>query len=171
VAPHVDVILPYLQHEEWWLRNAAIEAVTPIVNDDRCYQKVLPAMGRMLERNHLFNATSPLRWGGMAEALRQAPPHVAKLARQELREAYTEYVEFDHEVPSVEARVNPTMRSEIASALVQAARRVRRALRGRPASTTRARRCPTRTSTSKPTWRSSAPSSGQAVGEDHRGPG
>ena len=27
VAPHVDVILPYLQHQEWWLQNAGMGSV------------------------------------------------------------------------------------------------------------------------------------------------
>ena len=82
VAPHVDAILPYLQHEEWWLQNAALTAVTPVVTDERCYRKVLPAIGRLFETNRLYNTLGPLRWGALPDALRAAPPDVAELAKQ-----------------------------------------------------------------------------------------
>jgi len=48
IAPHVDVLIPYLKHEEQWLQNAAAMALIPVVTDQRCYRKVLPAMGELL---------------------------------------------------------------------------------------------------------------------------
>lgn len=119
VAPHIDAILPYLRHEEWWLQNAALTAVTPVATDERCYRKVLPAMGRLLETNRLYNVLGPLRWGALPDALRDAPPPVAALAKKELKEAYTSYVKFEHALPSVESRVNQTMNEEMARTLVK----------------------------------------------------
>ena len=89
VAPHVDLLLPYLKHEEWWLQNAALAALTPVVADERCYKKVLPAIGQMLKTCQLWNATSPVRWGALPANLRQASPEVQKLASKSLEEAYT----------------------------------------------------------------------------------
>ncbi len=89
VAPHVDVILPYLQHEEWWLQNAALVALAPVVADERCYRKVLPAIGEMLRTCQLFNATAPMRWGTLPENLRTAGPEARKLAAETLKESYT----------------------------------------------------------------------------------
>ena len=43
IVPHVDLLLTFLQHEEWWLQNAALTALSPVVADARCYKKVLPA--------------------------------------------------------------------------------------------------------------------------------
>jgi hypothetical protein len=119
VAPHIDVILPYLEHEEWWLRNATLTALTPVVTDERCYRKVLPAIGKMFKTSRLYNALGPLRWGALPDALRAAPPEVAELAGKELGEAYRSYVRFDHAMPSVAARVNQTMTEEMAVALVK----------------------------------------------------
>lgn len=88
VAPHVDVILPYLKHEEWWLQNAALSALAPVVADERCYRKVLPAIGEMLRTCQLYNATAPVRWGTLPENLRAAGPEVQKLAAETLKESY-----------------------------------------------------------------------------------
>ncbi len=117
IAPHVDVLLPYLQHEEWWLQHSTLVALTPVVTDPRCYQRVLPAIGKFLESNHLHNTTGPLRWGTLPQMLRQAQGEVAELARQTLKQTYTQYVEYHHKNPEVEKRVNPTMREGIAGAL------------------------------------------------------
>ncbi len=57
VAPHVDLLLPYLKHEEWWLQSAALEALAPVAADERCYQKVLPAVGDFLRTNQRWNAS------------------------------------------------------------------------------------------------------------------
>ncbi len=40
IAPHVDLILPYLKHQEWWLQSAALSALSPIAADPLCYRKV-----------------------------------------------------------------------------------------------------------------------------------
>lgn len=119
IAPHVDVIIPYLHHEEWWLQNSALVALTPVATDKRCYERVLPAIGKLLETNYVHNVLGPLRWGALPESLREADPEVAELARQSLKEAYSSYVDFDHVLPQVESRINPGMRDNIATAITQ----------------------------------------------------
>ncbi|NIP94538.1 MAG: hypothetical protein GWO24_14275, partial [Akkermansiaceae bacterium] len=37
LVPLVDLLLPYLKHEEAWLRNGALMALTPVAGDGRCY--------------------------------------------------------------------------------------------------------------------------------------
>ena len=91
VAPHVDLLMGYLKHEEWWLQNAALTALAPVVADERCYRKVLPAMGELLRTCQRFNVTSPVRWGLLPDNLRKASPAVRKLARDTIRTAYTDY--------------------------------------------------------------------------------
>lgn len=88
VAPHVDLLVPYLKHKEWWLQSAALMAVTPVVIDERCYQKVLPAVGAFLATNQRWNASAgPME--GICAALSQGSDAVQRLARETLKESYT----------------------------------------------------------------------------------
>ena len=90
IAPQIDVLLPYLQHEEWWLQHGALVALTPVVADPRCYQKVLPAIGALLRSNQRYNTTAgPMQ--GIRAKLRDSGPDVQQLASETLKESYTEY--------------------------------------------------------------------------------
>jgi hypothetical protein len=88
ILPLVDLLLPYLQHEEAWLRNAALTALTPVAADERCYKKVLPAMGELVRTNQRVSVTH-----GFAPAIRAkikaAGPAVQKLATETLKETFT----------------------------------------------------------------------------------
>jgi len=90
VVPLVELLLPYLEHEEDWLKNAALTALTPVAADERCYKKVLPAMGKLIQSNQRVSITR-----GMGPAIRtrikEASPEVQKLARQALQESFTGY--------------------------------------------------------------------------------
>ncbi len=119
LVQRIDVILPYLQHEEWWLQHSALVALTAVVADERVYQKVLPAIGKLLQRNHLYNVLSPLLWGAIPEKLRNAEPEVAALARQEFKKAYSDFTGYKHPLPYVEERVNLGMREVIAQSMAQ----------------------------------------------------
>ena len=88
VAPHVDLILSYLKHEEWWLQHAALTALTPVVADERCYRKVLPAIGELLKTCQRYNTTAGPMWR-IRPAIAAGSPEVQKLAAAELKEAYT----------------------------------------------------------------------------------
>jgi hypothetical protein len=90
VEPLVDLLLPYLEHEESWLKNAALTALTPVAADERCYQKVLPAIGDLIRKNQRVSVTR-----GLATAIRakvnEAGPAVQQLAVETLKETYTGY--------------------------------------------------------------------------------
>ncbi len=115
VADHVDLIVPYLQHEEWWLQHSALNSLGSVVADKRVYKKVLPAIGELLKTNHTYNVTAPLRWGPLPENLRNAEPEVAAVAREALKGAYSNYINFEHDLDAVEKRINPGMRNDIAT--------------------------------------------------------
>jgi hypothetical protein len=91
VVPQVDLLLPYLKHEESWLQNAALSALAPAVADERCYQKVLPAIGELIRTCQRWNITAPVRGGTLPENLRKASPTVQQLAAAALKGAYTAY--------------------------------------------------------------------------------
>ena len=90
IAPLVDLLIPYLKHEEAWLRNAALTALTPVAGDERCYQKVLPSMGELIRTNQRVSVTL-----GFAPAIRaqikSANPAVHQLAAGTLKETFTGY--------------------------------------------------------------------------------
>jgi len=117
VISNLDVILPYLEHPEWWLRQSTLVGITPIVTEEGAYQRVIPAIGKMLRSNHIFNITGPVRWGKMPELIRDASPEVQALAREEFREAYVHYEPINHQHEEVNRRVDPTMREFLAETI------------------------------------------------------
>jgi hypothetical protein len=90
VVPHVDALLPYLKHEEWWLQNAALTALTPVVADQRCYKKVLPAIGELVRGNQRTALTTGLL-PRIRSNIKAAGPAVHQLATKTLKETYTGY--------------------------------------------------------------------------------
>jgi len=90
IVPLVDLLIPYLKHEEAWLRNAALTALTPVAADERSYQKILPAMGELIRTNQRVSVTL-----GFAPAIRaqikSASPAVHQLAAETLKETFTGY--------------------------------------------------------------------------------
>ena len=71
----------------------------------------------MIRTCAIYNATGPVRWGPLPDNLRAAEPEVQALAREEFKEAYANYVEFDtRSIPAMET-ANEKNREFIASAL------------------------------------------------------
>jgi len=90
IVPLVDLLLPYLKHEESWLRNATLTALTPVAADERCYKKVLPAIGNLVRTNQRVSVTRGFATGILAK-IKEAGPAVQKLAAETLQETYTGY--------------------------------------------------------------------------------
>jgi len=119
LVEQVDLILPFLEHEDWWFHWTALRALVSVAADERCYQKILPAIGEMMRQNYRYSITSTLRWGTFPEQIRQASPEVQQLARESLQEAYTNFVEYDHQLQQVNNRVNPMNRDAILRSIVE----------------------------------------------------
>ncbi|MEM7234366.1 MAG: DUF6288 domain-containing protein, partial [Planctomycetota bacterium] len=90
VVPHVDLLLPYLQHSDWWLQNATLHALTPVVADERVYRKVLPPIGELVRTNQRSALTLGLL-GSLRAKIKQGGPAVHRLATETLRETYSDY--------------------------------------------------------------------------------
>ncbi|MEO1973313.1 MAG: DUF6288 domain-containing protein [Pirellulaceae bacterium] len=90
VQPHVNLLLPFLHHEDWWLQNATLTALTPIVADERCYQQVLPPIGELVRTNQRSALTLGLM-GSIRAKLKAGSPAVHQLATETLQETYTGY--------------------------------------------------------------------------------
>lgn len=90
IAPHVDLLIPYLGHQEQWLQNGALYALAPVVTDPRCYAKVLPAVGKLLKTCERWSTTSgPVRL--IREQLANAGPEVRELAAKTVEAAFSDY--------------------------------------------------------------------------------
>ncbi len=90
VVPHVDLILPFLKHDEWYLRNAALSALAPAVADERSYQKVLPAIGELIRTNQRSALTLGMK-DELLVRIKEGSPAVKALAAETLKETYTGY--------------------------------------------------------------------------------
>ncbi|MBM79230.1 MAG: hypothetical protein CMJ78_01395 [Planctomycetaceae bacterium] len=90
IVPHVDLLLTYLDHEEWWLQNAALTALTPVVADKRTYKKVLPPIGELVRHNQRTALTAGLM-PSIRSRIKAAGPEVHQLATETLKETYTGY--------------------------------------------------------------------------------
>ena len=90
IVPLVDLLLPYLKHEEAWLRSAALMALTPVAADERCYQRVLPAMGELVRTNQRVSVTLGFA-PNIRARIKEAGPAVQQLATETLRETFTGY--------------------------------------------------------------------------------
>ena len=89
IAPYYDSIAKWLKHEDWWLRQAALKAVTPLATSTAFCGKILPVVGEMVASNTRPVALNPL--GGMVTRLQEAEPTVQSSAIEELAAAYLKY--------------------------------------------------------------------------------
>jgi len=119
VVGQVDVLLPFLSHEEWWFHKTAMGALAPVAADERCYEKVLPAIGKLMQQNYRYSISGALRWGAFPKQLREASPEVQQLARESLQQAYTNFIEYEHPLEQVNKKVNPMNREAILLSIVE----------------------------------------------------
>jgi hypothetical protein len=86
IAPHVERLLSWLDHDDWWLRNAALTALTPVAADQRFYKQILPKAGKVMVADERGKVSSSLR--GIVEKLKAADPEVQQFAIQTFAKAY-----------------------------------------------------------------------------------
>jgi hypothetical protein len=96
LAPAKDIqgryklIEPWIKHSDWWMRDAAFEALTGLAKDDALYLKILPTLLTMATSEY---HTMPREWmmNHLNAALRQKKPEsdAGKLILAELRKGVT----------------------------------------------------------------------------------
>jgi hypothetical protein len=89
IAPHIDRLLYFLAHDEWWLRNSALGVLMNVVADKQHSAKILPVLERTIAENQRYNALGPL--GGLAAKLKSADPSVQSAIVKMLGHSYTEF--------------------------------------------------------------------------------
>lgn len=91
LIPHLDLIISFLKYDEWWLQNAALSALAPVATDERCYKKVIPAIGEMMTNCQRWSASGPVRYGTLSKNLRNATPEIQKFIAESLKKAFVGY--------------------------------------------------------------------------------
>jgi len=86
IAPHVDRLVSFVNHEDWWMHTTATKALTPIATDKRYYKKVLPPIAELIKKRIDFQSTGPV--GGIAKKLQTASPEVQKFGLKLFSDAY-----------------------------------------------------------------------------------
>ena len=89
IAPYYDSLAKWLKHEDWWIRQAAVRALTPLVAHDDYYAEILPAIGELIRSNS--RAGGMLGISGIVTRLQSAKPEIQALALQEFAKAYSGY--------------------------------------------------------------------------------
>jgi hypothetical protein len=90
IAPHVDLMIPYLKHSEQWLQNGALMTLAQVATDSRCYEKVLPPMGELFQSTPRQSTTGgPLYL--LREKLTTADEKVRQVALKAMGAAYAKY--------------------------------------------------------------------------------
>ena len=89
IVPHVDRLVYWLKHDDWWINRAAMTALTKASADKRYYKTILPIIGEMVTRNTRAVALSPLY--GIVKELQKADPEVQAFAIKTFSKSYTQF--------------------------------------------------------------------------------
>jgi hypothetical protein len=89
IAPHFERIMTWLDHDDWWLRQAAMHALTPLAGDKRFFKPLLTRVGELIQTTQRLGDLQPL--GGIVEVLRSADPEILQYAMEELGDSYFNY--------------------------------------------------------------------------------
>lgn len=87
IEPHLNRLVYWLEHDEWWLSMAAMTVLNKLVTDPKHYQRLMPIYGKRIMNNRRAVPLGPLN--GFTAALKNAPPIVQKMGAEILEKAYT----------------------------------------------------------------------------------
>lgn len=89
IEPHIDRLVHWLEHEEWWLSMAAMTVLNKVVTDPEHYQRLMPIFGRKIQENRRAVPLAPLR--GYTSQLARAKPEIQKFGTEILERAYANF--------------------------------------------------------------------------------
>ncbi len=89
VAPHFDNMIKWLDHHDWWLRQAAMTGLTPLASDKRYSKRFIDKVGQVISTSNRFGDFRPL--GGITARLQDADPEVRNYAMSVLGKSYLKF--------------------------------------------------------------------------------
>jgi len=114
----VDLILPFMEHKEWWLNHSALMALAPVMDDTRAYKRIFPAIRKLLDGNYNYAIQGSFRWSKIPEILREAPEEVQKAAQETFSEVLAEYKPYHDPIETLDKLVNPQITDVIAYSII-----------------------------------------------------
>lgn len=83
----LDLLLPYLDHEDWWLNESAAMALSPALRDPESLGVILPKLVEMLANNEHIKGRSYVEWM-LTRTAAEAPAGMRKQISKALQEVY-----------------------------------------------------------------------------------
>jgi len=106
IGKHLDRIIHFAKHRDWWLQHAGLQALVQVATAPEHYRKALPVIRDVTASNHRSKTLGPL--GGLANKLRAADPTIRNAGLKLLIDAYTA---FPAENPTRKDKPHPTTES------------------------------------------------------------
>jgi len=95
LIPHLDLIIGYLDHSEPWLQNGALLVLAEVIDDERCYAKVMPPVGKTINSTPRQSTTmGPL--SVIREKLPETTGSMRALALETFGDVYVNYSGKDY---------------------------------------------------------------------------
>jgi hypothetical protein len=101
VKSRLDDLLPWLDHEEWWLRESAGIALTPAMRDAEAMARILPPLVESIATNMHARPRSTMI-SMIDRAVKDAPEPI----RQQVTQAFIEMYQMTPKVPDPEPGVD-----------------------------------------------------------------
>lgn len=83
----LEVLLPWLEHEEWWLRESVSIAMSPALSVAEGARRILPPTAEMLANTEHIKGRGYVEWM-LVRNINQIAPEARHLVPQTLKEAY-----------------------------------------------------------------------------------
>ena len=90
IVPHVELLLSYLKHQEPWLQQGSAIVLASVAADERCYEKVMPAVGELLQSTPRQSVTGAVI-SKLTEILPGASGKPRDLALKVFGQSYLDY--------------------------------------------------------------------------------
>lgn len=85
---HLDLLLPYLDHEDWWLNESAATALSPALRDPESLGIILPKMGRSIANNEHIKGRTFIEWM-LTRTAAEVPEEMRKQISVTLQKVYS----------------------------------------------------------------------------------
>ena len=89
IVPHFDKMLKWLDHDDWWLRQAAMVGLTPLASDGEHYEPFLSKVAEVIAKTDRMGDFSPI--DGITAELKNADPRIQQRGMQILGKSYIAY--------------------------------------------------------------------------------
>ncbi len=89
IANSVDILLDWMEHDEWWIQRAAMQALKPLAADPATAGRIIPVVGQMASQNTHWGAMGP--FSDLVDAVADGPPDVREIGLREFARAYWDF--------------------------------------------------------------------------------